>query len=183
EVPSSFKEQTNPNSETRKKPPQDPVTAGTLFVPSPRRSPCPRVVRPVLASFVPSPPPPQSTLPPPPQSTLPPPLLLLLCRVVRPRAVRPRAVRPRIVHFLLRHLNERCLRRFSSSSVASFVPALFASSSATSIDASSAASPPPLLRLSSPLRSSCIVLPPSSPTMRSASPSSATRFGVGSGVV
>ncbi|KAG2399484.1 uncharacterized protein HKW66_Vig0080340 [Vigna angularis] len=50
--------------------------------------------------------------PPPPQSMLPPSFLLLLCRVVRPRAVR----------FLPRHLNRRFLRRFSSSSVASFIP-------------------------------------------------------------
>ncbi|KOM41143.1 hypothetical protein LR48_Vigan04g134100 [Vigna angularis] len=54
----------------------------------------------------------RSLPPPPPQSTLPPPFLLVLCRVVRPRAVR----------FLPSHLNRRFLRRFSSSSVASSPP-------------------------------------------------------------
>ncbi|BAT96498.1 hypothetical protein VIGAN_08344800 [Vigna angularis var. angularis] len=71
----------------------------------------------------------------------PPPFLLLLCRVVRPRVVR----------FLPRHLNRRFLRCFSSSSVASFILAPFASSPATSIVASSAVSPRPLSRRSSPL--------------------------------
>ncbi|XP_052733479.1 uncharacterized protein LOC128196483 [Vigna angularis] len=74
-----------------------------------------------------------------PSMTLPPPFLLLLCRVVHPRHSLPppppqsmlpppfllllyRVVRPRVVRFLPRHLNRRFLRRFSSSSVASFIP-------------------------------------------------------------
>ncbi|KAG2384632.1 uncharacterized protein HKW66_Vig0117230 [Vigna angularis] len=90
--------------------------------------------------------------PPAPQSLLPLSLLLLLCRILRIRLralcirLRHKAPIPTLFfsvtepqsqhshhrHFLLRHLNRRCLRRFSSSSV---TPS--ASASAMSIFSSS----------------------------------------------